>query len=265
MQQYLDLLRDIRENGVDRSDRTGTGTRSVFGRMMRFDLSKGFPLMTTKKVYWKGVVYELLWFLKGDTNVKYLQNHNVHIWDEWADSKGNLGPVYGAQWRDFRDHRTATEGVDQISQVVESIKNNPNSRRHLVVAWNPIDLPLMALPPCHCLFQFYVADGKLSCRLDQRSCDVFLGLPFNIASYSLLTHMIAATVGLDVGEFVWMGGDTHIYHNHFDQVEEQLSRTPRQLPKLEINRKDSVFDYDFDDFKVVGYDPYPVIKAPIAV
>lgn len=265
MQQYLDLLRDIRENGVDRSDRTGTGTRSVFGRMMRFDLSKGFPLMTTKKVYWKGVVYELLWFLKGDTNVKYLQNHNVHIWDEWADSKGNLGPVYGAQWRDFRDHRTATEGVDQISQVVESIKNNPNSRRHLVVAWNPIDLPLMVLPPCHCLFQFYVADGKLSCRLDQRSCDVFLGLPFNIASYSLLTHMIAATVGLDVGEFVWMGGDTHIYHNHFDQVEEQLSRTPRQLPKLEINRKDSVFDYDFDDFKVVGYDPYPAIKAPIAV
>lgn len=265
MQQYLDLLRDIRENGVDRGDRTGTGTRSVFGRMMRFDLSKGFPMMTTKKVYWKGVVHELLWFLKGDTNIKYLQDNNVHIWDEWADSKGNLGPVYGAQWRDFRDHRTATEGADQIAQVVESIKNNPESRRHMVVAWNPIDLPLMALPPCHCLFQFYVANNKLSCRLDQRSCDVFLGLPFNIASYSLLTHMIAATCGLDVGEFVWMGGDTHIYHNHFDQVEEQLSRTPRQLPRLEFEPKASVFDYTFEDFKLVGYDPYPAIKAPIAV
>ena len=260
MQQYLDLLRDIKEHGVDRGDRTGTGTRSVFGRQMRFDLSQGFPLMTTKKVYWKGVAYELFWFLKGDTNVKYLQDHNVHIWDQWTDSKGNLGPVYGAQWRNYGGQ------VDQISQVVDSIKHNPNSRRHIVCAWNPIALPQMALPPCHCLFQFFVAEGKLSCQLYQRSCDVFLGLPFNIASYSLLTHMIASVAGLEVGEFVWTGGDTHIYHNHFEQIETQLARAPRSLPQLKIkNPKESIFDYDFEDFEIVGYDPYPAIKAPIAV
>lgn len=260
MRQYLELLADIKDTGVDRKDRTGVGTRAVFGRQMRFDLSQGFPLMTTKKVYWKGVAYELFWFLKGDTNVKYLQDHNVHIWDEWADSKGNLGPVYGAQWRNFGGQ------VDQISQVVDSIKNNPDSRRHIVCAWNPIALPDMALPPCHCLFQFFVAEGKLSCQLYQRSCDVFLGLPFNIASYSLLTHMIASVTGLEVGEFVWTGGDTHIYHNHFEQIETQLTRTPRALPQLKIkNPKESIFDYDFEDFEIVGYDPYPAIKAPIAV
>ncbi len=260
MRQYLELLADIKDTGVDRKDRTGVGTRSVFGRQMRFDLSQGFPLMTTKKVYWKGVAYELFWFLKGDTNVKYLQDHNVHIWDEWIDSKGNLGPVYGAQWRNFGGQ------VDQIAQVVDSIKNNPDSRRHIVCAWNPIALPDMALPPCHCLFQFYVAEGKLSCQLYQRSCDVFLGLPFNIASYSLLTHMIASVTGLEVGEFVWTGGDTHVYHNHFEQIETQLTRTPRQLPTLKIkNPKESIFDYDFEDFEIVGYDPYPAIKAPIAV
>ena len=260
MRQYLDLLADIKDTGVDRKDRTGVGTRAVFGRQMRFDLSQGFPLMTTKKVYWKGVAYELFWFLKGDTNIKYLQDHNVHIWDEWADSEGNLGPVYGASWRNFGGQ------VDQISQVVDSIKNNPDSRRHIVCAWNPIALPQMALPPCHCLFQFFVAEGKLSCQLYQRSCDVFLGLPFNIASYSLLTHMIASVAGLEVGEFVWTGGDTHIYHNHFEQIETQLARTPRPLPQLKIkNPKESIFDYDFEDFEIVGYDPYPAIKAPIAV
>ena len=260
MRQYLDLLADIKDTGVDRKDRTGDGTRAVFGRQMRFDLSQGFPLMTTKKVYWKGVAYELFWFLKGDTNIKYLQDHNVHIWDQWADSEGNLGPVYGAQWRNYGGQ------VDQISQVVDSIKHNPDSRRHIVCAWNPIALPQMALPPCHCLFQFFVAEGKLSCQLYQRSCDVFLGLPFNIASYSLLTHMIASVAGLEVGEFVWTGGDTHIYHNHFEQIETQLARTPRPLPQLKIkNPKESIFDYDFEDFEIVGYDPYPTIKAPIAV
>ena len=260
MRQYLDLLADIKDTGVDRKDRTGVGTRAVFGRQMRFDLSQGFPLMTTKKVYWKGVAYELFWFLKGDTNVKYLQDHNVHIWDQWIDSEGNLGPVYGAQWRNYGGQ------VDQISQVVDSIKHNPDSRRHIVCAWNPIALPQMALPPCHCLFQFFVAEGKLSCQLYQRSCDVFLGLPFNIASYSLLTHMIASVAGLEVGEFVWTGGDTHIYHNHFEQIETQLARTPRPLPQLKIkNPTESIFDYDFEDFEIVGYDPYPTIKAPIAV
>lgn len=260
MRQYLNLLADIKDTGVDRKDRTGVGTRSVFGRQMRFDLSEGFPLMTTKKVFWKGVVYELLWFLKGSTNIRYLVEHGVHIWDEWADTEGNLGPVYGFQWRNYGGH------IDQIAQVVESIKNNPTSRRHLVCAWNPIDVPRMALPPCHCLFQFYVAEGKLSCQLYQRSCDVFLGLPFNIASYSLLTHMIASVAGLDVGEFIWTGGDTHLYSNHFEQVETQLTRSPRKLPTLKIkNLKNSIFDYDFEDFEIVGYDPYPTIKAPIAV
>ncbi len=292
MKQYLDLVADILKNGVDRNDRTGTGTRSVFGRQMRFDLSKGFPLMTTKKVYWKGVAYELLWFLKGDTNIKYLQDHNVHIWDEWADKNGDLGPVYGSQWRNFgadglkyshiqitqftpdgkpfvaRENKgqvCGSQGVDQIANVVKSIKENPDSRRHLVVAWNPIELPLMALPPCHCLFQFYVANGKLSCQLYQRSCDVFLGLPFNIASYSLLTHMIAKSCDLDVGEFVWTGGDTHLYHNHFDQAKEQLSRVPGKLPTLQIKEKKEIFDYDYDDFELIGYNPQSAIKAPIAV
>ena len=265
MRQYLDLLKNIKETGVDHEDRTGVGVRSVFGRQMRFDLTKGFPLMTTKKVFWKGVVYELLWFLKGDTNVKYLQDHGVHIWDEWADKNGDLGPVYGASWRNFGgdyDH----PGVDQIREVLFSLKNNPDSRRHIVCAWNPMALREMALPPCHCLFQFYVENGQLSCQLYQRSCDVFLGLPFNIASYSLLTHMIAHELGLGVKEFVWTGGNVHIYKNHFDQIEKQLTRTPRELPKLVIkNPQASIFDYDFEDFELVGYNPYPAIKAPIAV
>ena len=265
MRQYLDLLKDIKETGKDHEDRTGVGVRSVFGRQMRFDLSKGFPLMTTKKVFWKGVVYELLWFLKGDTNVKYLQEHGVHIWDQWMDKDGNLGPVYGAQWRRFGESYYQ-HGVDQISEVLQSLRYDPDSRRHIVCAWNPIALPDMALPPCHCLFQFNVEDGKLSCQLYQRSCDVFLGLPFNIASYSLLTHMIAHELGLGVGEFIWTGGNVHIYKNHFNQIEEQLTRTPRELPQLVIkNPKESIFDYDFEDFELVGYNPYPAIKAPIAV
>ena len=265
MRQYLDLLKDIKETGKDHEDRTGVGTRAVFGRQMRFDLSKGFPLMTTKKVFWKGVVYELLWFLKGDTNVKYLQEHGVHIWDQWCDKDGNLGPVYGASWRRFGESYYQ-HGVDQISEVLQSLRYDPDSRRHIVCAWNPIALPDMALPPCHCLFQFNVEDGKLSCQLYQRSCDVFLGLPFNIASYSLLTHMIAHELGLGVGEFVWTGGNVHIYKNHFSQIEEQLTRTPRELPQLVIkNPKESIFDYDFEDFELVGYNPYPAIKAPIAV
>nr|DAM63263.1 MAG TPA: Thymidylate synthase [Caudoviricetes sp.] len=265
MRQYLDLLKDIKETGKDHEDRTGVGTRAVFGCQMRFDLSKGFPLMTTKKVFWKGVVYELLWFLKGDTNVKYLQEHGVHIWDQWCDKDGNLGPVYGASWRRFGE-TYYQHGVDQISEVLQSLRYDPDSRRHIVCAWNPIALPDMALPPCHCLFQFNVEDGKLSCQLYQRSCDVFLGLPFNIASYSLLTHMIAHELGLGVGEFIWTGGNVHIYKNHFNQIEEQLTRTPRELPQLVIkNPKESIFDYDFEDFELVGYNPYPAIKAPIAV
>lgn len=263
MQQYLDLLRDIKTNGVDRGDRTGTGTRSVFGRQMRFDISKSFPLLTTKRVYWAGVAYELLWLLHGDTNVKYLQEHKVHIWDEWADENGELGPIYGRQWRAWP--RVGGGCVDQIAQVVESLKSNPYSRRHMVVAWNPDQVSYMALPPCHCLFQFYVANGKLSCQLYQRSCDVFLGLPFNIASYSLLTYMLAATCGFKPGEFVWTGGDVHLYHNHFEQADIQLSRTPKPLPHLFIDPKTNIDDYDFDDFKLLGYNPSPAIKAPIAV
>lgn len=265
MRQYLDLLKDIKETGKDHEDRTGVGTRAVFGRQMHFDLSKGFPLMTTKKVFWKGVVYELLWFLKGDTNIKYLEDHGVHIWRQWADKDGNLGPVYGASWRHFGEGY-CQHGVDQISEVLQSLRYDPESRRHIVCAWNPIALPDMALPPCHCLFQFNVEEGKLSCQLYQRSCDVFLGLPFNIASYSLLTHMIAHELGLGVGEFIWTGGNVHIYKNHFNQIEEQLTRTPRELPWLVIkNPKESIFDYNFEDFELVGYNPYPAIKAPIAV
>ena len=298
MKQYLDLLRHILENGTVRGDRTGTGTKGVFGYQMRFNLQEGFPLLTTKKVYMRGITHELLWFLKGDTNVKYLVDNNVRIWNEWpfqrylaengleehypkygeawnkkfaefvdnlkndasfAEKWGNLGPVYGKQWRDFG-------GVDQINQVIEQIKNKPNSRRHIIVAWNPPEVEKMDLPPCHCLFQFYVSDGKLSCQLYQRSCDTFLGVPFNIASYSLLTMMIAQVTGLQPGEFVWTGGDVHIYLNHLEQVKEQLARTPRKLPKMKLNPEvKNIHDFKIEDFTLEDYDPYPTIKAPISV
>lgn len=264
MKQYLDLLRHIRENGVMKEDRTGTGTQSVFGYQMRFNLADGFPLLTTKKVHLKSIIYELLWFISGDTNIKYLKDHGVTIWDEWADADGNLGPVYGHQWRSWPapDGRT----IDQLSQVIETIKHNPDSRRMLVTAWNPGEVDNMALPPCHCLFQFYVADGKLSCQLYQRSADVFLGVPFNIASYALLTMMIAQECGLQPGEFVHTTGDTHIYKNHFDQVALQLSREPRKLPVMKLNPDvKSVFDFKYEDFTLEGYDPWPAIKAPVAV
>ena len=262
--QYETLLAHAYKNGIDKSDRTGVGTRSVFGYQMRFNLSEGFPLVTTKKLHIRSIVHELLWFLSGSSNIKYLHDNGVTIWDEWADENGDLGPVYGVQWRSW----PAPDGrkIDQISNLIEGIKKNPDSRRHLVVAWNPAEVDKMALPPCHCLFQFYVAAGKLSCQLYQRSCDIFLGVPFNIASYSLLTHMVAQQCDLDVGDFVWTGGDCHIYKNHFEQVELQLSRTPRVYPKLVITRKpESIFDYKFEDFVIEGYDPWPHIKAPIAV
>ncbi len=264
MKQYLDLLRHIRENGVMKEDRTGTGTQSVFGYQMRFDLAQGFPLLTTKKVHLKSIIYELLWFLSGDTNIKYLKDHGVSIWDEWADEDGNLGPVYGHQWRSW----PAPDGrvIDQISLVIDQIRHSPDSRRMLVTAWNPGEVDKMALPPCHCLFQFYVANGKLSCQLYQRSADVFLGVPFNIASYALLTMMIAQTCGLEPGEFVHTTGDTHIYRNHFEQVALQLSREPRPLPRMILNPDvKSVFDFKYEDFTLEGYDPWPVIKAPVAV
>lgn len=264
MREYLDLLQDVMTNGTDRSDRTGTGTRSVFGRQMRFDLSRGFPLLTTKKVHLKSVIYELLWFLRGETNVRWLQERGVTIWNEWADENGDLGPVYGSQWRSWPDGRGGT--IDQIARVVESIRTNPDSRRHIVTAWNPVEIEDMALPPCHCLFQFYVADGKLSCQLYQRSGDVFLGVPFNIASYALLTHMVAQVTGLRVGEFVHALGDVHLYSNHFEQATEQLRRQPRALPRLTLNPdRESIFDFEYEDFLVTGYDPHPAIKAPIAV
>lgn len=262
--QYETLLADVFAHGVHKSDRTGTGTRSVFGRQIRFDLSEGFPLLTTKKLHTRSIIYELLWFLSGSTNVRWLQEHGVTIWDEWADEKGDLGPVYGHQWRAWptADGRE----IDQISQVIEEIKKNPDSRRLIVSAWNPGEVSKMALPPCHCLFQFYVAAGKLSCQLYQRSCDLFLGVPFNIASYSLLTHMVAQQCDLAVGDFVWTGGDVHIYDNHVEQVELQLSREPRPYPKLMIKRRPaSIFDYEYEDFAFEGYDPYPAIKAPVAV
>ena len=264
MKQYLDLLKHIRTNGVMKEDRTGTGTQSVFGYQMRFDLSEGFPLLTTKKVHLKSIIYELLWFIAGDTNVKYLQDHGVTIWDEWADADGNLGPVYGHQWRSWPapDGRT----IDQLSQVIDTVRRNPDSRRMLVTAWNPGEVDQMALPPCHCLFQFYVADGKLSCQLYQRSADVFLGVPFNIASYALLTMMIAQVCGLKPGEFVHTTGDTHIYRNHFEQVATQLSREPRPLPRMLLNPDvKSIFDFKYEDFTLEGYDPWPAIKAPVAV
>lgn len=262
--QYETLLEHCYKTGVDKSDRTGVGTRSVFGYQMRFNLAEGFPLVTTKKLHIRSIVHELLWFLSGSSNIKYLHDNGVSIWDEWADENGDLGPVYGVQWRSW----PAPDGrkIDQISNLIEGIKRNPDSRRHLVVAWNPAEVDKMALPPCHCLFQFYVANGKLSCQLYQRSCDIFLGVPFNIASYSLLTHMVAQQCDLEVGDFVWTGGDCHIYKNHFEQVELQLSRTPRAYPKLVINRKpSSIFDYKFEDFVIESYDPWPHIKAPIAV
>ncbi len=264
MRQYLDLMQDILQNGTAKADRTGTGTISVFGRQLHFDLSKGFPLVTTKRVHLKSIIYELLWFLNGDTNVKYLNDNGVTIWNEWADEHGELGPVYGSQWRSW----PAPDGrhIDQISQVLDQIKTRPDSRRHMVTAWNPADVDKMALPPCHALFQFYVADGKLSCQLYQRSADYFLGVPFNIASYALLTHMVAEQCGLLPGTFVWTGGDVHIYQNHIDQVNLQLTRQPFSLPSLVIKRKPAtLFDYEFEDFEVVNYQYHPGIKAPIAV
>ena len=261
---YEDLLRDILAHGTAKSDRTGTGTRSVFGRQMRFDLSESFPLITTKRVHFKSVALELLWFLRGDSNVRWLQERGVTIWDEWADDDGELGPVYGVQWRSWP---TPDGGqIDQIAKLIDGLKTNPDSRRHIVTAWNPAEVENMALPPCHAMFQFYVADGKLSCQLYQRSADTFLGVPFNIASYALLTLMVAQQVGLEPGEFVWTGGDVHIYDNHLDQVTEQLSRSPFPYPKLRLRRKPaSIFDYELDDFEVLDYQHHPGIKAPIAV
>ena len=273
MKQYHDLLIDIKENGVQKQDRTGTGTLSVFGRQMRFDLSKGFPLVTTKRVYWKAVIHELLWFLSGDTNIKYLNDNNVHIWDEWADEEGDLGPIYGSQWRSwgfkgFDDSWTTDMGLNQLHNLIEGLANDPDSRRHILSAWNVEDLSSMALPPCHVMSQFYVANGKLSCQLLARSQDTLLGTPFNIASYSLLTHMIAKQVGLEVGDFIHTIGDAHIYLNHLEQVDLQLTREPRPLPKLTIKEPLSILlgkDYPLDNIVLEGYDPYPAIKAPIAV
>ena len=264
MQPYLQLLSDILERGADKSDRTGTGTRSLFGYQMRFDLSKGFPLLTTKKLHIKSIVYELLWFIRGETNVRWLQERGVKIWDEWADENGDLGPVYGSQWRSW----PAPDGrhIDQLANVVESIRTKPDSRRHIVSAWNPAEVDQMALPPCHCLFQFYVADGKLSCQLYQRSADTFLGVPFNIASYALLTHMMAQVCDLEVGDFVHSFGDVHLYSNHFEQARLQLGREPRPLPKLVINpERKRLEDFVFEDFAFEGYDPHPHIKGAVAV
>ncbi len=264
MKQYLELLKDVMENGAQKGDRTGTGTKSVFGRQTRFDLSKGFPLLTTKKVHLKSVIYELLWFLRGDSNVKYLQDNGVTIWDEWADENGELGPVYGVQWRSWPAPNG--DSIDQITELIDQIKTNPNSRRLIVSAWNVPFINKMKLPPCHCLFQFYVADGKLSCQLYQRSCDLFLGVPFNIASYALLTMMIAQVCDLEPGEFIHTFGDLHIYNNHFEQVKEQLSREPRPLPKMIINPEvKDIFAFKYEDLNLVDYNPHPVIKAPIAV
>lgn len=262
--QYLDLLKLILEQGTAKHDRTGTGTYSVFGHQMRFDLNEGFPVLTTKKLHLRSIIHELLWFLMGDTNIKYLKDNKVRIWDEWADENGDLGPVYGHQWRSWPDRDGGT--IDQITKVQDMIRNNPNSRRLLVTAWNPADIEQMALPPCHCLFQFYVADGRLSCQLYQRSADVFLGVPFNIASYALLTMMMAQATGLQPGEFVHSFGDAHLYSNHIDQAKLQLTREPRPFPSMKINpeRKD-VFDFVYDDFELINYDPHPHIKAEVSV
>ncbi len=274
MQQYLDLIRHIQHHGSNKTDRTGTGTKSVFGYQMRFDLSEGFPLVTTKKIHVKSVVHELLWFLKGDTNIQYLQDNGVRIWNEWADDKGNLGPVYGHQWRNWN-----SEGIDQIQEVIKTLKTNPDSRRMLVTAWNPSVLPdtsvsfaenvannKAALPPCHAFFQFYVADGKLSCQLYQRSADVFLGVPFNIASYALLTMMVAQVCGYQAGDFIHTFGDTHIYTNHQEQIATQLERTPKLLPQMKLNAEiKDLLEFSYDDFKLIGYDPHPLIRGKVAV
>ena len=264
MQQYLNMMRHVRDNGAHKEDRTGTGTLSVFGHQMRFDLSRGFPLVTTKKLHLRSIIHELLWFLGGDSNVRYLRDNGVSIWDEWADENGDLGPVYGVQWRSW----PAPDGssIDQISDIVDRLQNDPDSRRILVYAWNVAELPNMVLPPCHCLFQFYVADGRLSCQLYQRSADIFLGVPFNIASYALLTHMLAQQTGLNVGEFIWTGGDCHLYSNHLQQADEQLERQPLSLPRLAIKRRPaSLFDYQFDDFEMLNYEFHPHIRAAVAV
>jgi thymidylate synthase len=264
MQQYLDLMRDVRENGVQKEDRTGTGTLSKFGHQMRFDLSEGFPVVTTKKLHLRSIIYELLWFLRGDSNIQYLKDNGVSIWDEWADDNGELGPVYGVQWRSWP---TADGGhIDQITQIIDQIRTNPDSRRIMLSAWNVAEIENMALPPCHCLFQFWVAEGKLSCQLYQRSCDIFLGVPFNIASYALLTHMLAQQCDLNVGDFVWTGGDCHLYRNHLEQADEQLKREPLPLPRLAIRRRPpSIFDYEYEDFEILNYEAHPHIKAAVAV
>ncbi|MEZ5792009.1 MAG: thymidylate synthase [Nitratireductor sp.] len=264
MRQYLDLLQKVIDEGVDRGDRTGTGTRSIFGHQMRFDLSEGFPALTTKKLHLKSIIVELLWFLNGDTNIRYLHEHGVSIWDEWADANGDLGPVYGKQWRSWPDGKGGS--IDQISKLLESLTKNPNSRRHIVSAWNPAEVDEMALPPCHCLFQFHVANGRLSCQLYQRSADIFLGVPFNIASYALLTQMLAQVTGLQPGDFVHTLGDAHLYHNHFEQARLQLTRTPKPLPQMWINPQVSdIFSFQPDDFRLENYSADPSIKAPIAV
>jgi thymidylate synthase len=264
VQQYLAMMRQVREHGAEKGDRTGTGTLSVFGYQMRFDLEKGFPLVTTKKLHLRSIIYELLWFLRGDSNIEFLKRHGVSIWDAWADEEGELGPIYGVQWRSW----PAPDGktIDQIADVVQRLRENPDSRRMIVSAWNVAELEHMALPPCHCLFQFYVADGKLSCQLYQRSADIFLGVPFNIASYALLTHMVAQQTGFRVGEFIWTGGDCHLYRNHLEQADVQLRREPYALPRLVINRRpDSLFDYRFEDFEIIGYEAHPHLRATVAV
>ena len=264
MKQYLAMMRQVREHGAEKGDRTGTGTLSVFGYQMRFDLGEGFPLVTTKKLHLRSIIYELLWFLRGDSNIEFLKRHGVSIWDAWADEQGELGPIYGVQWRSWPapDGRT----IDQIADVVQRLGENPDSRRMIVSAWNVSELERMALPPCHCLFQFYVADGKLSCQLYQRSADIFLGVPFNIASYALLTHMVAQQTGFRVGEFIWTGGDCHLYRNHLEQADVQLRREPYALPRLVIGRRpESLFDYRFEDFEIIGYEAHPHLRAEVAV
>jgi thymidylate synthase len=264
MQQYLDMMRLVRDTGTRKDDRTGTGTLSIFGHQMRFDLSKGFPLVTTKKLHLRSIIHELLWFLSGDSNIRYLKENGVSIWDDWADENGELGPVYGVQWRNWPtpDGRS----IDQIAQIMQQLRDTPDSRRIILSAWNVAEIDNMALPPCHCLFQFYVAEGKLSCQLYQRSCDIFLGVPFNIASYALLTHMLAQQADLGVGDFIWTGGDCHLYSNHLEQADEQLSREPLPLPRLAIKRRpDSIFDYRFEDFEILNYESHPHIKAAVAV
>jgi thymidylate synthase len=264
MHQYLSLMREVRDNGVKKEDRTGTGTLSLFGHQMRFDLSEGFPVITTKKLHLRSIIHELLWFLRGDSNIQYLKDNGVSIWDAWADENGELGPVYGVQWRNWP--KPDGGHVDQISQIMQQLKEDPNSRRIMLSAWNVGEIENMALPPCHCLFQFWVAEGKLSCQLYQRSCDIFLGVPFNIASYALLTHMLAQQADLKVGDFVWTGGDCHLYSNHLEQADEQLQREPLPLPRLAIKRRPpSIFDYEYDDFEILNYESHPHIKAAVAV